>query len=388
MEAAVKMQSMTAGKVSGGQKLVSQGTSVKNDNFNKLLQVKKDQAESADLESAKKPETGKPEEPKTEAGKPESGKTEDTSAKKPSDGTEESSADEMKEDVEATRQLEALQQVLLQQAAVQITEVEPEQQAVVEPAAAEGLVTEAAEAVTLEGTKVTESPHQANGGTEAESASITEIKAAETQEKTSKPVEPEKTQEPETVENTELKVTEPVKNHKDTGSETDSGEPKSQERNIRSDLENQRNQRTEGSTQDTGMYQSLNETGIFSANGRMEQPLFQEEPHSGVMSMKTTPQALPEDLGKTLAAKLPDTGKTLTIELEPASLGKLTIRMTYEAGRAAVSILATNPRTLEILNAKAAEIASILEEKTGQETVIVTQQPQEQEEYQIGRAHV
>ena len=60
MEAAVKMQSMTAGKVSGGQKLVSQGTSVKNDNFNKLLQVKKDQAESADLESAKKPETGKP----------------------------------------------------------------------------------------------------------------------------------------------------------------------------------------------------------------------------------------------------------------------------------------------------------------------------------------
>ena len=211
MEAAVKMQSMTAGKVSGGQKLVSQGTSVKNDNFNKLLQVKKDQAESADLESAKKPETGKPEEPKTEAGKPESGKTEDTSAKKPSDGTEESSADEMKEDVEAARQLEALQQVLLQQAAVQITEVEPEQQAVVEPAAAEGLVTEAAEAVTLEGTKVTESPHQANGGTEAESASITEIKAAETQEKTSKPVEPEKTQEPETVENTELKVTEPVK---------------------------------------------------------------------------------------------------------------------------------------------------------------------------------
>ena len=70
------------------------------------------------------------------------------------------------------------------------------------------------------------------------------------------------------------------------------------------------------------------------------------------------------------------------MELEPASLGKLTIRMTYEAGRAAVSILATNPRTLELLSEKAAEIASILEEKTGQETVILTQQPQEQEEYQ------
>ena len=44
--------------------------------------------------------------------------------------------------------------------------------------------------------------------------------------------------------------------------------------------------------------------------------------------------------------------------------------------------MATNPRTLELLSEKAAEIASILEEKTGQETVILTQQPQEQEEYQ------
>lgn len=98
--------------------------------------------------------------------------------------------------------------------------------------------------------------------------------------------------------------------------------------------------------------------------------------------LKTTPDTLPEDLGKTLAAKLPDAGRTLTVELEPASLGKLTIRLTYEAGRAAVSILATNPRTLELLNTKAAEIASILEEKTGQETVILTQEPHEQEQYQ------
>ena len=47
-----------------------------------------------------------------------------------------------------------------------------------------------------------------------------------------------------------------------------------------------------------------------------------------------------------------------------------------------MSILATNPRTLELLNSKAAEIASILEEKTGQETVILTQEPHEQEQYQ------
>lgn len=89
--------------------------------------------------------------------------------------------------------------------------------------------------------------------------------------------------------------------------------------------------------------------------------------------LKTTEQTLPEDLGHTLAAKLPETGRTLTVELEPASLGKLTIRLVYEGDRAAVSILANNPRTLELLNQKASEIAAILEEKTGQETVIYTQ---------------
>ena len=71
---------------------------------------------------------------------------------------------------------------------------------------------------------------------------------------------------------------------------------------------------------------------------------------------------------------------TLTVELEPASLGKLTIKLSYEAGRTAVSILASNPKSLEILNQKASEIAAILKEHTGEETVIYTQEPQQQEE--------
>ena len=67
-----------------------------------------------------------------------------------------------------------------------------------------------------------------------------------------------------------------------------------------------------------------------------------------------------------------------SLELEPASLGKLTIKLAYEAGRAAVSILASNPRTLELLSQKASEIATILKEHTGEETVIYTEQPQKE----------
>lgn len=95
---------------------------------------------------------------------------------------------------------------------------------------------------------------------------------------------------------------------------------------------------------------------------------------------KSTIEELPHQLGKALSSgKLTGT-QTLTIELEPASLGKLTVKVSYEAGRTAVSILASNPKSLEILNQKASEIAAILKEHTGEETVIYTQEPQHQEE--------
>lgn len=102
---------------------------------------------------------------------------------------------------------------------------------------------------------------------------------------------------------------------------------------------------------------------------------------AGEIPLKTTPETLPTDLGKTLAAKLPgSTPGTLTVELEPASLGKLTIRLIYEGDRAAISIMASNPKTMDILNQKISEIAAILEEKTGQETIIYTQPPQQNED--------
>lgn len=94
------------------------------------------------------------------------------------------------------------------------------------------------------------------------------------------------------------------------------------------------------------------------------------------VTFKTTVEELPLQLGKALTAQRTSGSQVLTVELEPASLGKLTIRLEYEAGRAAVSVMASNPRTLELLNEKATEIASILKEHTGEETVIYTHQPE------------
>lgn len=98
--------------------------------------------------------------------------------------------------------------------------------------------------------------------------------------------------------------------------------------------------------------------------------------------LKATVEDLPRELGRALTSGQQTGSRTLTVELEPVSLGKLTIRVEYEAGRTAVSILSSNPKTLELLSEKASEIASILKEHTGEETVIYAQEPQRQEEDQ------
>lgn len=132
----------------------------------------------------------------------------------------------------------------------------------------------------------------------------------------------------------------------------------------------------------TGIEQEPGIQGIIYHSASQPGEVQQISQETETFHLKTAESELPQDLGKMLTAKLSGSKlaeNTLTVELEPASLGKLTIKLVYEAGRAAVSILASNPRTLEILNQRAAEIASILEEKTGQETVIYTQPSQQQE---------
>lgn len=94
--------------------------------------------------------------------------------------------------------------------------------------------------------------------------------------------------------------------------------------------------------------------------------------------VRTNMEELPEAFAKTLADRLPERDGTLTIEFEPASLGKVTLRVIYEAGRTSVSLMSDNPKTLEILSQNAGQIAGILEDKTGRETVIYTYQSQQQ----------
>ncbi len=89
-----------------------------------------------------------------------------------------------------------------------------------------------------------------------------------------------------------------------------------------------------------------------------------------VETIRTTRQELPADVGKTIANRMPQKNGEITIELEPASLGRIIVRVTYDADRASVALMSANPRTLEILSRDAGSIAGMIEEKTGQETVV------------------
>lgn len=136
-----------------------------------------------------------------------------------------------------------------------------------------------------------------------------------------------------------------------------------------------------------GAIQEMMASGMGSTQARDALTAF-EMPRQETVTVPTTPETFPQDVGNRLAASLPRTDGTLTIELEPASLGKMTIRVVYEAGKAAVSIVSENPRTLELLSQNASEIARILEEKTGQVTEVYTPDPRQQmEEGQTGQEH-
>ena len=77
--------------------------------------------------------------------------------------------------------------------------------------------------------------------------------------------------------------------------------------------------------------------------------------------------------------------KELEIQLEPANLGKITLKAVYESGKAAVIISCTNQAALEALSGKAAELGGILQERMGGQTEIIVEQPQQEYLDQDGR---
>ena len=107
------------------------------------------------------------------------------------------------------------------------------------------------------------------------------------------------------------------------------------------------------------------------------EPHFKEEGTKSVfkeeqpMKLVTKEESIPKDVAAFLNEKMDLHKGEIKIELEPRSLGQITVKVNFSAGKANVVILAENAKTLHLLQSGAEDMARILEQKTGEQTKVV-----------------
>ncbi len=63
------------------------------------------------------------------------------------------------------------------------------------------------------------------------------------------------------------------------------------------------------------------------------------------------------------------------IQLAPRNLGELAIQVSYEGGKAVLSIVCSDPETMQLLAGSSGELATIIESRTGTQTQVVVDHP-------------
>ena len=98
------------------------------------------------------------------------------------------------------------------------------------------------------------------------------------------------------------------------------------------------------------------------------------------MNLLTKEEALPKDVAEFLGEKIDFHKGELKIELEPRSLGQITVKLNFQSGKASIVIFAENPKTLHLLQNGAEDMARIVEQKTGEQTRVIVHEENRREE--------
>ncbi len=85
------------------------------------------------------------------------------------------------------------------------------------------------------------------------------------------------------------------------------------------------------------------------------------------------PEEIPQKLAEELLVKVSEGVRELEIQIEPAHLGKIAIKVLYEAGQATVSILCSERRTLEMIGQNARELGYMMEQSLGDKTTVIVE---------------
>ena len=81
-------------------------------------------------------------------------------------------------------------------------------------------------------------------------------------------------------------------------------------------------------------------------------------------------QALSEKIAKEIIIKVNNNKKEFEVQLAPKELGNIHIKILFENGKAVVSMLCSNEKTLSLLAEKAKTIGGIIETNTGYQSVV------------------
>ncbi len=88
------------------------------------------------------------------------------------------------------------------------------------------------------------------------------------------------------------------------------------------------------------------------------------------------PEELPEKLTEQILAKAVDGVKEFEIQIEPKNLGKIAVKILYEAGQTIVSILCSEKKTLDMLGNNAREIGHMMDQNLGGTTTVIVEKPE------------
>lgn len=221
---------------------------------------------------------------------------------------------------------------------------------------------------TLESTELPKSIQQ-----DGKTMTVTEDKTAKAGSEAKEPIQSQ--QEPEGAETKQKPVQETLNAAAQQGEGIKQPtEQKSDSANIVTAATAADNVKEGKAAKETEMPETTTVAAYLQKDYAIQQPRQNETP-AQVHVNEAHPEEMTKDISDVIAKSIQNGKQEFEIQLEPLHLGKLAIKVTYEAGKAAVSIICSSTKTLEAMAQNAKEIGAILDYRLGTETRIVVEHP-------------
>ncbi len=139
------------------------------------------------------------------------------------------------------------------------------------------------------------------------------------------------------------------------------------------------NTKSYGQDVESGESELMNQT-VPTGNEVKEQSAFQRsfgiETSIQTSASGDTAKAVPvSQVHEEILSNIAQGKDDFEIQLAPRNLGELVIQVSYEGGKAVLSIVCSDPETMQLLAGSSGELATIIESRTGTQTQVVVEQP-------------